>query len=268
MEALRQKAKSLLESGAVQVVIGYAAGSDSERGRPVFIRKPEQTRELIYSEQCRQNLAVYLIKPEVKALGKPAVVARPATLRTMLQYAVENQTTDGAAIMLAVGDDGQVRELSTLAAIEEYVSQLPRGLSPADQQELEKIDRMPREQRWEYWQRELGRCIKCYACRAACPLCYCNQCITEKNQPQWVPVASDPFGNLEWNVVRAMHLAGRCVDCGSCAAACPEGIRIDLLNHVLAQEALAQFGAEAGASLRKEYALAAFKPDDKEAFIR
>ena len=65
-----------------------------------------------------------------------------------------------------------------------------------------------------------------------------------------------------------MHLAGRCIDCGSCAAACPEGIRIDLLNHVLAQAAMDEFAAEAGYSTRKEYALSSFKPDDKEDFIR
>jgi len=37
---------------------------------------------------------------------------------------------------------------------------------------------------------------------------------------------------------------------------------------VLAQEALASFGAEPGYSTRKDYALAAYKPDDKEEFIR
>jgi formate dehydrogenase (coenzyme F420) beta subunit len=127
---------------------------------------------------------------------------------------------------------------------------------------------MPREERWQFWHAEMSRCLKCYACRAACPLCYCTKCITENNQPQWVPVASDAFGNLEWNVVRAMHLAGRCIDCGSCAAACPEGIRIDLLNHVLAQAAMDEFAAEPGYSTRKEYALSSFKPDDKEDFIQ
>lgn len=268
MELLRTKAMALLESGTVQVVIGFAAGSAAGRPRPLFARRPDQAQKLVFDEHCRQNLAVYLIKPEIKALGKPAIVARPATLRTMLQYAVENQTTDGAALMLAVTDDGQVVELATLAAIEEYVAQLPRGLSATEQQELQKLDQMSREQRWQFWQAELSRCVKCYACRAACPLCYCDRCITDNNQPQWVPVASDAFGNLEWNVARAMHLAGRCVNCGSCADACPEHIRIDLLNHVLALEALTQFGAEAGASLRKEYALASFKPDDKEEFIR
>ena len=268
MEALRKKAAELLQSGAVKVVIGYAAGSDPHRVRALFVRRPEQAAQLIFNEHCVQNLATYLLKPEVKALGKVAIVARTGALRTMLQYAMENQIVDEAALALAVSDDGQLAELPTFAAIEEYVAKLPRGLSPEKQQELARLEQMPREERWAFWKNEMARCMKCYACRAACPLCYCSRCIVDVNQPQWIPVASDPLGNLEWNVVRAMHLAGRCIECGSCADACPEDIRIDLLNQVLAQETMAQFGAEAGYSTRREYALSAFKPDDKEEFIR
>ncbi len=268
MPTLQESAQRLLESGAVQVVIGHAAGSTPERTRPVFIRQPADAAQLVWNEHCRQNLAVYLMKPEIKALGKAAVVASPTTLRTLLQYGVENQLAADAVRALAVSDKGEVVELGTLAEVEQHVAQLPHGLAEAERAELAKLDALTREQRWEFWYGELARCVKCYACRAACPLCYCTKCITENNQPQWVPVASDPLGNLEWNVVRAMHLAGRCVNCGSCAEACPAGIRIDLLNHVLAEEARTQFGAEAGAGLRKDYALAAFKPEDKESFIR
>jgi ferredoxin len=267
MEALQQKARTLLESGSVKVVIGYTAGSDAQRARALFVRNPEQAQQLIWDARCRQNLATYLNKPEVRALGKAALVARPTTLRTLLQYAVENQLADEAVLALAV-NDGQVTELPTFAAIEEHLATQPRGLTPEQQQELTRVSALPLEERWAFWAAELGRCIKCFACRAACPLCYCDRCIVEVNQPQWIPVASDPLGNLEWNVVRAMHLAGRCVDCGSCADACPENIRIDLLNRVLAQEALTHFGAAPGYSTRKDYALAAYKPDDKEEFIR
>jgi len=267
MELLRDKAKSLLMGGAVQIVIGYAAGSATDRFRPHFARSADEADRLVFGEGCRQNLAVYLLKPEVRAIGKAALVGGLTTLRTLLQYAVENQVSDGSIIALAV-EDGRVEELTSFAAIEEYLAQRSHGLSAQERAELDQHAARSREDRWAFWSAELARCIRCYACRAACPLCYCGQCITENNQPQWVPVASDPFGNLEWNVVRAMHLAGRCVNCGSCAAACPENIRIDLLNQVLAQEAMTQFGAEAGYSVRKEYALAAFKPDDKETFIR
>jgi len=267
MEALQNKARALLEAGTVQVVIGYAAGSDPERVRAVFVRRPEQASQLIFDARCRQNLATYLLKPEVRALGRPTLVCVPGTLRALLQYGVENQLTDEAVLALVV-TDGAVTELPRFAAMEEYLAGLPRGLTPQQQAELDRIDGLTPAERWAFWSAELQRCVKCYACRAACPLCYCARCITDVNQPQWIPVSSDPLGNLEWNIVRAMHLAGRCVDCGSCADACPEGIRIDLLNRVLAREALQQFGAEPGFSLRKEYALATFKPDDKEEFIR
>ena len=267
MKALQDKAKSLLESGGVQVVVGYAAGSTPDRVRPFFARKPDQVAELVWTDKPVQNLATYLLKPEVRALGKAALVATPAALRTLLQYAVENQIADGGFVALAV-DGSAVAELPTLAAIEEHVAKQPRGLSQADVAEIAKIDALSREERWAFWNAEMGHCVKCYACRAACPLCYCSRCITENNQPQWLPVSADPLGNLEWNIVRAMHLAGRCIGCGSCATACPQGIRIDLLNHVLAHEALQQFGAEAGAGTRREYALSTYQPDDKEDFIR
>ncbi len=268
MEALRQRARELLAAGTVQAVLGYAAGSEPDRARPCFVRTAAEADGLIWNEHCRQNLATYLQKPEVRALGRLALVARRSTLRALLQLAAENQLADGRVVALFVADDGAVTELPTLAAIEELVARLPRGLSDADRQELDRIAALPLGERQAYWAGEFARCIKCYACRAACPLCYCARCITEANQPQWIPVSSDPLGNLEWNIARAMHLAGRCVDCGSCSDACPEGIRLDLLNHVLAEEARTQFGAEPGYSVRKDYALASFKPDDKQEYIR
>ncbi len=268
MQQLHSKARQLLESGAVKVVIGYARGSDPQRARPCFVRRPDQADQLIWDDRCQQNLATYLLKPEVKSLGKPAVVVGLPGLRTILQYAAENQLADQAVLALTVSDHDQVAELTTFDAIEKYLATRPSGLIPEQAEELARLARLPPEQRWAFWSAELARCVKCYACRAACPLCYCARCIVEVNQPQWIPVASDPLGNLEWNIVRAMHLAGRCVDCGSCAQACPENIRIDLLNRVLAQEVEAQFGARPGLSVRKDYALATFRPDDKEDFIR
>ncbi|HOX27220.1 MAG TPA: 4Fe-4S dicluster domain-containing protein [Candidatus Krumholzibacteria bacterium] len=268
MDTLQTFASAKLAAGEVKIVIGYQAGSDATRARPAFVSDTAEAASLIYDDRCRQNLAVYLLKPEVRAAGRAAVVCGPATLRTLLQYAAENRIAADAVVAIAVDADGTVTELADLEAVETHVARQPRGLTPEQQAEIDRIDALPLGERWQWWSRELGRCFKCYACRAACPLCYCSRCITDVNQPQWIPVAADPLGNLEWNVVRAMHLAGRCVDCGSCAEACPQGIRIDLLNRVLAREAVVDFGVAAGVSRRKDYALASFKPDDKEEFIR
>jgi ferredoxin len=275
MEALRKKARELLESKAAAVVIGYGEGSGGKT-RAVFIREPGKAAELVFDDRCVQNLAVYLVKNEVKSLGKAAIVAKPSTLRTILQLASENQLADGLVVALAV-NNGQVVDLTSFHAIEEYLtSAVPaaegpgkaRGLSAEDRAAVAKIEAMTREQRWQFWVNEFSRCMKCYACRAACPMCYCTRCVIEANQPQWIPVAPTGIGNLEWHVVRAMHLAGRCLNCGYCAEACPVGIRLNLLTQTLTDEIGADFGAEAGFSAKREYALSTFKPEDKEDFIR
>lgn len=268
MEELRKKARELLEKGAAQVVIGYAPGSTADKSRAVFVCSPQQAQTLIFNGHCHQNLAVYLLKPEVKALGKPALVARTPTLRTVLQLASEGQIADGQVLVLAVSDDGTVTELADLAAMEKYITNLPLGLAPAEQDLVAKIEKMSRDERFAFWQEEFAKCLKCYACRAACPMCYCTRCVVDVNQPQWVPVAPHAVGNLEWHLVRAMHLAGRCVNCGYCAQACPAGIPLNLLTQMLAREVTAEFGLNAGASTKKEYALSVYKPDDKEGFIR
>jgi ferredoxin len=99
-------------------------------------------------------------------------------------------------------------------------------------------------------------------------MCYCEHCTMDCNRPQWVPVPSHALGNLEYHMVRAMHLAGRCVECGDCGRACPVGIPIHLLTFNAEESVHAQFGQRAGASAKLDYAMSTFRPDDKETFIR
>lgn len=268
MEQLRTKARELLQTGAANVVVGYGAGSSPERVRAIFVCTPEQADGLVFHEHCRQNLAVYLARHEVKALGKAAVVATLPTLRTILQLASEGQIADGQIIVLAVSHDPSVTVLNDLPAIEKYVASLSLALAAEEEALVARIEAMSREERWAFWQEQFSKCLKCYACRSACPMCYCSRCVVDCNRPQWVSVAPHALGNLEWHLARAMHLAGRCADCGSCSDACPVGIPLNRLTQVLAREIAADFGLQAGATARREYALSTFKTDDKEGFIR
>ena len=127
---------------------------------------------------------------------------------------------------------------------------------------------MTPEQRWQFWQEQFAKCVRCYGCRASCPLCYCEKCLAECNQPQWIPAASHQIGNLDWHIIRAMHLANRCVNCGDCSRACPVGIPLHLLNQKLAEEVFKQFGARSGMKAAQEYALCNWKLEDRENFIK
>ncbi|MEI2770631.1 MAG: hypothetical protein V9G98_07825 [Candidatus Competibacter sp.] len=210
MEALRNKACDLLAQDQVQVVIGYEAGTSGAR-RPSFARSEADAARLMWDADCVGNLAGYLTRPEIKKMGKVAIVANAATLRALLQLTAEHQLAEGAVLALVVTEAGAVLELSNAQAVTEQVATLPSNLSPADREKLEQLMALSREERRAFWEQELQRCIKCYACRSSCPMCYCGSCTMDCNRPQWVPVASHELGNLEYHTVRAMHLAGRCV---------------------------------------------------------
>jgi len=266
MEALRQRAKELLAEGAVKVIVGYAKGTGDVR-RPHFAREPGHVDRLVLDASCSQNLAVYATKHEVRQLGQAAMVALPATQRALLQLLAERQLRDGEVVALAV-DGGELKELRTAAALEEHLALKADALKPEDKALLDRLEAMGREDRWAFWQKELARCMKCYACRNSCPMCYCDHCTMDCNRPQWVPVASHSLGNLEYHMVRTMHLAGRCVECGECGRACPVGIPVHLLTYCAEETVHEHFGQRAGHKAKLDYALSTFRTDDKESFIR
>ena len=123
------------------------------------------------------------------------------------------------------------------------------------------------EERWKYISDEVNKCIRCYACRNACPLCYCKECFVDNTRPQWIGKTTDPSDTLIFHITRAMHLAGRCVECGSCERACPMGVDIRKLNKKLVSDVRGLFGYEAGINLKEVAPLATFRPDDPEGFM-
>ncbi|HSQ34617.1 MAG TPA: hypothetical protein VLQ89_01380, partial [Candidatus Binatia bacterium] len=245
MKSIAAIARELLDAKTVQLVIGYGPGTCDSR-RAVFARTAATAEGLVFDQACRQNLAVYLMKPEVRKLGKAALIATPAALRTILQLAAENQLKDHEVLILAPDQAGDVVQLATFQAIEAHVVSLAADVSAAEKTELQNYEALDPERRLQFWQEQFSRCLKCYACRAACPLCYCSRCTVECNQPQWIPVPAHDLGNLEWNVMRAMHLAGRCVNCGDCSRACPVGIPLQLLNQELISEVFVNFNFRSG----------------------
>ncbi len=266
MGKINEIARQLLADGEADVVIGYGEGSRG-RVRPVFARTAEESGQLLLDERCTQNLAVYIYKKETASLGKPAIVATVQTLRGIIRLAAEKQLKEGALIALYVGNNGEVTVCKSFDEIENLLSSLTPPVREEDREMLEKLDAMSPVERWVFWKNEMENCIKCYACRQACPLCYCTQCTVEANQPQWIPTESTTLGNLEWHIMRAMHLSGRCISCGQCGDACPVNIPIHLLPMKMADEIKAGYGVVSGMNREEGCAMSTFRPDDKENFI-
>ncbi len=117
-------------------------------------------------------------------------------------------------------------------------------------------------ERWAYFEAEASRCIRCYACREACPLCYCEECFVDHTTPRWVESGVTPAGLQGWHIGRAYHLAGRCVSCGACQRACPMAIDLVYLTGKLNKDVRELYGFEAGLSLEELPPLATFRPED------
>ena len=115
------------------------------------------------------------------------------------------------------------------------------AVTPADPT-LAATDTMALAERLAFFARGFERCIRCLACVRACPACYCTTCFAEQARPQWVPRSVGLDENRMFHLGRAMHLAGRCVDCGACEAACPVDVPLRELNARLRREVAELFG--------------------------
>lgn len=266
MDDLKKRAKELIESSAVKVVIGYQEGTGNKT-RPLFIEKAEDADRLIFDSRCVQNLATYVTKQEVKSKGKMAVIATLPVMRSIIQLASEFQVNDDNLVVIGITPEIKLIDFKNLEEVETFVHQYQIEIDARNKEILRKLDKMTPSERWKFWIDELSPCFKCYACRAACPMCYCSRCTVDFNRPQWIPVASSELGNLEWHFMRAMHLTGRCIDCDACANACPLALPINLLTKKMIEDAKSELGGYQP-SLKGENLMSTFKPDDKENFIQ
>ncbi len=293
---LREKARELLESGEVSVVIGYGWNRRKTRTTPVFIRKPEEAERLIFNPLCVNNLSVYLTRkyPDIQKLGRPAIVAKGCDIKNIAVLIAEGQLKREDVYIIGVRCNGVVYrqelwkgelkpEIMPVKChncdvrephIADTVVGEPVEFTPPEEpvgmvfDKIREIDAMSPDERWQFWMDHFSRCIKCYACRQVCSLCYCERCITEKNMPQWIETSAHPRGNLAWNLIRAMHLAGRCTFCGECERACPVNIPLNIINQKLVLVVKDAFEYRSGYDPNTHPPLIVYDTEDKEDFIK
>jgi len=271
----------LLTDGTVQVVIGYGQAAADDRVVPVFITRPEDADQLVWNDRCFANLAKYLLRKEVAALGRAAICVKGCDQRALLVLEQESQIDRSQLTVIGLACDGvgeprqakcQSCDVHTPRQADITVGQASAGNPPATADgryaEIEAFLKKTPAERMAYWKAELSRCVKCYACRQVCPMCYCRQCIVDKNRPVVISTSATLKGNFAWQITRAFHLAGRCVGCDECTRACPAGIDLRLLNLSLAKAAEENFSFRAGMDPAADPIIGAYSQQDHEEFIR
>jgi formate dehydrogenase subunit beta len=116
-------------------------------------------------------------------------------------------------------------------------------------------------------------CIRCYNCMAACPICYCKECVLrtavfEHEGDQFMRWADRkggirmPADTLMFHLIRMSHMVTSCIGCGLCDSACPSQLPVASLFRSVGAKIQKMFEYIPGRDQKEVPPVATFREDE------
>lgn len=271
---IREIATRLLQNGQVDIFMGWEKGQEEYTTRPFFARRVEDVDKLIFNEYSIHNLSNDLLKYR-DGQEKIGIVVKGCDSRGIVRLLQDGQIKRERLYIIGVACPGMKDPLQAVkdnsgffpaATSTELAKKCGDCIEPnpviydeliGDKQtprvgeerfkQVKDIENMSDDQRYQFFEDVFSRCIRCYACRQVCVACNCRTCIFDEMKPQWVGRETSISDNFMYHLVRASHMAGRCIECGECERVCPVNIPLMLINQKLIKDVNKFFGPyEAG----------------------
>ena len=294
--SIKEIAEHILESKQADRLLGWETGEFFYDHTPAVFSSVAELDRFVYDRFCGSNLSKFLVK-ESKKEGKIAVLLKPCDKYSFNQLVKEHRVNveniypvdlecsgmidiekiklKGIKGIKSIVEEGDLLKVETLygsktCSKEEVL--LDKCQTCKDRVDVnrfagvEDLEKMTSEQRYEFWRNELSKCIRCNACRNACPACTCEQCVFDNVHSGIASKAnSDSFEENLFHIIRAFHVAGRCTDCGECSRVCPQGIPLHLLNRKVIKDTNELYGEyQAGEDTDSKGPLTSFDYNDAE----
>ncbi|MDY2625867.1 MAG: 4Fe-4S dicluster domain-containing protein [Coriobacteriales bacterium] len=276
---LRARAIELLSSGQVAAVVGWAAGRFAAARHVYVATTPEQAENLVFDESCAPLAAKYVLEHHHR--GKVALYTRGCESRAINRFIADHQLKREDVVLLGIPclgmRDVQGAELkkctecqrrNPVVSDELFGESVPE-LKPDRFAEVDRMMRLSREERRSYYDHFFNACVRCYACRQACPCCTCRECFVEQERPGWQGKEYTLNEARYYGLIRAFHTGDRCIECGECERVCPEHLPLMTLMHLQVRDIDQLFGPYEGGGLTDAGPdpLRSFKTDDVEEFM-
>ena len=273
MKAIESKIKEiaarLLQSGEVNIFLAWEKGDYEYQSKPYFARSVDEVDKIVFDQYCIHNLSNSLLKFRDSS-DKIGLVVKGCDSRGIVRLLQDNQIERSRLYIVGVACSGMKDPLLAMknnsglfkpetepevaakcqtcrypnpVIYDELLGdeQTPR---PQDTRyaQVDAIEQMTADERYKFFEDTLSKCIRCYACRQACVACNCRLCIFDEMRPQWVGRETSLSDNMMYHLVRASHMAGRCIECGECERVCPVNIPLMLINRKLIKDVDKFFG--------------------------
>jgi len=177
------------------------------------------------------------------------VVARGCDERAYIEMAKRNQIDPDR--LFIIGFACTAEDAQACYCGEPYPTRLMVGTPPPPgpvNPLVAQYDAMSLAERQAFWKRQFDKCIKCYGCRNICPECFCEACAME--DMAWVEpgLLAPPFPSF--HLIRAMHMASRCIACRECERTCTAHIPLTVLYDLMRRDIGSLMGYVPGANLK------------------
>lgn len=226
---MQEQVREWLEQGKVDIFLGYK----EIQGHPLphcFTKDNlDEISELIVGK-ARYSLEKMATKiaAEHKEI-KIGLLTRDCNNRALNVLYIWNQLNPENIKTIGVNCcPSSLKEHGDCSYLEpEHAAPVKKMIGIDNNMDVKIAEEFNQEERFNRWMYEFQKCIKCYGCRDICPVCFCKECSLEHTD--LIATGSIPPEVPIFHLVRAVHMGGRCIDCGLCEDACPSDISLRLL---------------------------------------